>query len=154
MPQQPIAVFDANVIIPLSLVSGRSLSTRLLLRLKAAGHVVAISHELLEEVADKLRTKRALRKWLQLSDAEIEAFLTDLPTLLGYQLKRRHKRIPRVVTADPDDDKIIATAVAAKATYIVTEDRHLLDLGQYQGIKIMNRADFATELDRLGVPPA
>ena len=66
MPQQPIAVFDANVIIPLSLVSRRSLSTQLLLRLKAAGHIVAISRELLEEVADKMRTKKTLRKWLQL----------------------------------------------------------------------------------------
>ena len=45
-------------------------------------------------------------------------------------------------------------AVAAKAAYIVTEDRHHLDIGEHQGIKIMNRADFATELGRLGMPLA
>lgn len=148
----PVAVFDANVIIPLSLVSGRSRSTQLLLRLKAAGHVVAISQELLEEVAEKMRTKQTLRQWLRLSDAEIETFLTDLPTLLGYRLKRRLKKISRVVAADPDDDVVIATAVAAKAGYIVTEDPHLLDLGQYRGIQIMTREQFAAELDRLGLP--
>ncbi|MFV2073841.1 MAG: hypothetical protein ACC742_14465 [Thermoanaerobaculales bacterium] len=34
---------------------------------------------------------------------------------------------------------------------IVSEDKHLLDLKEYQGIKIMNRAQFETELNRLGV---
>jgi hypothetical protein len=34
----------------------------------------------------------------------------------------------------------------------VSEDKHLLDLKKYQGIKIMNREQFAVELDRLGMP--
>jgi len=46
---------------------------------------------------------------------------------------------------------IIAAALESKAEYIVSEDKHLLDLKEYQGIKIKNRVDFAAELDRLEV---
>jgi predicted nucleic acid-binding protein len=56
------------------------------------------------------------------------------------------------VPADSDDDHIIAAAVESHATYIVSEDRHLIDLAIYAGIKIRSRDAFSAELDRLGVP--
>jgi uncharacterized protein len=42
-----------------------------------------------------------------------------------------------VITDDPDDDEIIECAVAAVADVIVSGDKHLLRLGQYRGIRIM-----------------
>jgi len=42
-----------------------------------------------------------------------------------------------VVRADPDDNKILECAVASNASYIVSGDRHLLDLKEYSGIKII-----------------
>ncbi|MEJ5251006.1 MAG: PIN domain-containing protein [Armatimonadota bacterium] len=51
-----------------------------------------------------------------------------------------------VVTADPDDDKILECAVVGGATHIITGDRHLLSLGSYQNISIVNAADFLTLL--------
>ncbi len=49
--------------------------------------------------------------------------------------------VPHVVLADPDDDQVIATAVAANAVLIVSGDRHLLDLASHQGIRIVTPAD-------------
>jgi predicted nucleic acid-binding protein len=47
------------------------------------------------------------------------------------------------VPADPDDDKILECAAIGNATHIVSGDkRHLLPLGQFQGISIVNPADF------------
>jgi uncharacterized protein len=40
------------------------------------------------------------------------------------------------VPADPDDDKVLATAVAGQAHAIVTNDQHLLVLNPYRGIRI------------------
>jgi predicted nucleic acid-binding protein len=45
------------------------------------------------------------------------------------------------VTHDPDDDEVLACALAAKANLIVSGDRqHLLPLGNHQGIDIVTPA--------------
>lgn len=50
--------------------------------------------------------------------------------------------VPRVVDADPDDDHVIAAAVAARAALIVTGDRkHLLPIGSHRGIAIIEPAE-------------
>jgi predicted nucleic acid-binding protein len=60
--------------------------------------------------------------------------------VLGYAslaiTVRPHKIAP-VIKADPDDDKVLACAKTANAEIIVSGDTHLLDLNEYEGIKIM-----------------
>lgn len=46
------------------------------------------------------------------------------------------------VSRDPDDDKFIACAIDAKAVYIVSGDKDLLDIERYEGIEIITAADF------------
>src|SRR3954453_14132296 len=45
--------------------------------------------------------------------------------------------MPGAVPRDPDDDKIIACAVAAGAEYLVSRDHDLLSLGSYEGVTII-----------------
>lgn len=47
-----------------------------------------------------------------------------------------------VVQDDPDDDIVLGTATAGDADYIVTGDNHLLALGSFAGIPIVNPAHF------------
>jgi len=42
-----------------------------------------------------------------------------------------------VVEDDPDDDVIVACAVASEADYIVSYDPHLTELGEHRGIQIL-----------------
>jgi hypothetical protein len=149
MPEGHVVVFDTNVLIPLLLTASQS--TRLFLRLEAAGWRVAASPQIPQEVGEKVRRKESVRKWIRLSDEEIEVFLQEsLPDMVTVVQGVRNAH--GAVAADPTDDKIVAAALEAGAGYIISEDKHLLDLGEYRGIKIMSRDEFGAELDRLGVP--
>jgi predicted nucleic acid-binding protein len=54
--------------------------------------------------------------------------------------------VPRVVPDDPDDDHVMAAAVAAGADLIVSGDRHLLGVGTYRGIRILRPAEVLAEI--------
>jgi putative PIN family toxin of toxin-antitoxin system len=45
--------------------------------------------------------------------------------------------IPPTIIADPDDDHVLACALAADADLIVSGDKHLLGLKTFQGIEII-----------------
>jgi putative PIN family toxin of toxin-antitoxin system len=55
-------------------------------------------------------------------------------------------RLPGVI-ADPKDDKFIECAVAGEADLIVSGDRHLLELGSFEGIRIVTPAVFVSFLE-------
>jgi len=49
----------------------------------------------------------------------------------------------------PDDDMILATAIAGSAECIVTGDKDLLVMNEFQGVKIVSPKDFSElEVDR------
>lgn len=58
--------------------------------------------------------------------------------------------IPPTVVADPDDDAVLACALAAQAEAIVSGDSDLLSLKSFQGIPILTAAEL---LGRV-VPPS
>ncbi|MGH2470091.1 MAG: putative toxin-antitoxin system toxin component, PIN family [Chloroflexota bacterium] len=50
------------------------------------------------------------------------------------------------VSRDSKDDKFLATAVAAGANYLVSEDEDLLVLKNHQGVQVVNIAAFLAVL--------
>ena len=52
------------------------------------------------------------------------------------------QRTPRVVPDDPEDDKLVAVAVAAGASTLITNDRHLLTLDPHGPVRIVRPAEF------------
>jgi uncharacterized protein len=60
--------------------------------------------------------------------------------VLGYAslaITVRPQKIAPVIKADPDDDQVLACAKTANAEIIASGDSHLLDLNEYEGIKIL-----------------
>ena len=106
-----IVVFDSDVLIPMILPASRS--ARLYERLRVAGHKIAISPQILDEVREKLRTKKSVRDWLELSDKDIEQYLRDVPRLCV--LTQGLVEVRGVVTDDPKDDMVLAAAKEAGA---------------------------------------
>lgn len=127
-----VAVFDTNVL--LSGVGWKGKPHQCLELARAGAVEAVICAEILLELTEKLRDR------LQFTPERINATLTDLLAVLTV-VKIANQL--RVITTDPDDDKILECAVAASATHIVTGDRkHLLPLGHFQNIPIVTPAEF------------
>lgn len=47
-----------------------------------------------------------------------------------------------IIKDDPDDNKFIDCAVAGKADFIISQDKHLLTLKEFKGIKIVTPKEF------------
>jgi predicted nucleic acid-binding protein len=50
------------------------------------------------------------------------------------------------VCRDPKDDKFFACALAARAGYLVSEDRDILDVAEYRGIRTVSATQFLSIL--------
>jgi len=124
------AVFDTNVLVSSALKRGKP---RELWNSVLKGKItLAISSELLsefDEVVSRPRLKRYLRKHRL---AKFRRILLQNANV--YKIKTRFSQI----TPDPDDNIVLETAYSAKADYLVSGDKHLLDLREFKGIKIVS----------------
>jgi putative PIN family toxin of toxin-antitoxin system len=50
--------------------------------------------------------------------------------------------LPPVIRNDPTDDKFLEAAVAGNASHIISGDKHLLTLSEFQGIQILKPKGF------------
>ena len=55
-------------------------------------------------------------------------------------------KIEPIVLADPDDDAVLACAIAAQAEIVVSGDSHLLGLSAYRDIRILTAAELVTKV--------
>lgn len=51
-----------------------------------------------------------------------------------------------VIVTDPTDNKFLEAAIAGKVDFIVSGDNHLLDLGAFRGIPIINPRTFLDQI--------
>lgn len=133
-------VADTNVVVSGLLWRGPS---RQLLDAARQGSVeLFTSGPLLAELEEVLQREKFLNR---LAAARVQAH--DLVT--GYAALAaviQPATIEPVVFRDPDDDAVIACAVAAAATIIVSGDRDLLALKSHQQIEILKPAEFMARL--------
>ena len=129
---------DSNVLVSALQYGGKPLT---LLDMAQDGRIeLAISNEILRETLRVLRDKfHRTTEWLQESDSHLRAITTHISATEKVD----------VVMADPDDNRILECALAARSEAVVTGDRHLLVLGSFREIKIMRVGDF---LDAMEAP--
>lgn len=80
----------------------------------------------------------------QLSDEEIQQ---EVETVRYFAEFVDPEQEIKAVDADPDDDKFLEAAVAGDVDYLVSGDRHLLELDVFRGIDIVDPRAFADRLE-------
>ena len=93
---------------------------------------IVVSPDILAELEEKLVIKAKLsvaesREVIQTVEADAEVVAAS--------------PLPEPICRDPDDDLILAVALAARADAIVTGDQDLLVLVKFEGIPILNPRD-------------
>lgn len=131
-----IAVLDTNVFISFCL-SDRGAPAELLNRWYHDEFEIALSPPLLEELERVLEYPK-LQKVFRLSESERDTLITSLK---GSAVIVEPTHAVEIVR-DPDDNKLLECAQTAEANYIVSGDSHLLSLGSFQGIQIVDPTSF------------
>ena len=136
------AVVDASVLVSAFLFP-ESVPGRVVKLAYQGKYVLHLSPLLLDETRYALRSTR-LRAIHGRRDEAVLAWCTELQKL-GRLFTAP---LPEIgpVCRDPNDDHVIATALALNADVIVTGDKDLLALSQYRSIRILTARAFLTEL--------
>ncbi len=125
-------VFDTNIFIAAFLRPG--LSEELVDRLIDREFDLFSSPDLINELVETLREKPILTRYSQ------QDFINTVKRTvrLVYPTEK-----VLVIKRDPDDNRVLECALAAKAKLIVTLDKDLLDLKTWQGVTITHPKTFS-----------
>jgi putative PIN family toxin of toxin-antitoxin system len=135
-------VLDTNVFVS-SLLSRKGAPSKVLDEWRAGKYLLVTSPSIISEIRRVLTAPRIKKKY-RIGQQEIEQ-LIDL-------LKKEAVIVPGsasvkgVIPRDPEDHKFLACAMEAGADFIVSGDRHLLDLGERRGIAIITVQEFMKKL--------
>jgi len=133
------AVLDTNVLISGILWRGVPFN---LLRWAEEGRLqIYTSLEILSEVYRVLyypKFKQYIENQ-QASPGELFAKIVSLCTIIQVD------EIVKGVCSDTDDEKFLSCALAGNVEVLVSGDKHLLDLKQYQSVRILTAQEFYQE---------
>lgn len=145
-------VLDTNI---LARASRAGLARELLQNLRTGAHSYIVSPFIIAELSEVLRYDR-LRRMHRLDGAAIDQHVRDIAEGAVRIIDVSAFVVP-IVPDDPEDDLIIATAIAGQAEVICTLDRHLRhpDVQAYcaqHGIRIMTDVELLQLLRQMDTP--
>jgi putative PIN family toxin of toxin-antitoxin system len=125
------AVFDTNILF--SATGWRGKPFECVQRARSGEVQVLNCPELIEELAEKLEAR------LHFSADQVAETIADY---LGFLQVIQIPKVLMAVPRDPEDNMVLECAVEGHAQYIVSGDKHLLELKEYRGIRIIRPGDF------------
>jgi len=128
-------VFDTNIFI--SAFATEGICSVLLKRARLKEFELFVCPIIIKEIENVLKQKFKIKKEII---EEVVALIKEASTY--SDAKEKIEGICR----DKDDDLILSCAISAKANYIVSGDKDLLEIKQYKDIKIISPRDFEAML--------
>jgi len=135
-------VIDTNVIVS-GILSRQGATAEILNAWRERRFLLLSSPAIVAEIRAVLRYPRIHRKY-PLTDAEIDQVIS----LIEHDalLVPGSADVAGSVPADPKDEMFLACALEGQADVIVSGDHHLLDLGVFRDIPIINPRQFLDQL--------
>lgn len=125
-------VIDTNVLI--SGIIQKNGFPHKVVKLWEKGNLILVTSIPMIEEAKKVLNYPKIKGKFNLKDGEIKQTILNL---LKYSILIYNPPALNVIKEDPEDNKILSTAIEGRADYIVSGDSHLLRLKNYKGIKII-----------------
>ena len=122
-------VLDVNILVSSLISKGKP--RELWLKAVSGEFQLVLSRRIVEEFVEVISRPKFQR---YLGERDVLDFLEALST--RARIVRTRSRL-RIIREDPEDNNILAAAYDGRADYIVSGDRHLLGLGEFEGIKIL-----------------
>ena len=138
------AVVDTNLLVS-GLISPRAAPARIIDSWHKRKFILITSGEILKELQRVLTYPKIAKKY-HLDKRKVEEYLRGFSAFAKICLPT--KRLT-VIKDDPEDNKFIEVALFSGADFIVSGNHHLLDLGEYRGIKILTASQFLKELGKV-----
>lgn len=135
------AVIDSSVIVAALATPNPASASRVVLEAVAAGAVELVVTDELEAEYRRAVEHPQVRR--QAARVDRQAFVD---AVLATAERVEAVAAGGAVPADPGDDKVVAAVLAGLADFVVTLDRHLLDLAGPPGVVILRPGDFLREL--------
>lgn len=131
-------VIDTNVLISAIFWTGKP---KQLLNQVRLGRLTFLTSEILLAELRAILTREDKPFRLSAEEAEqVVAAMRDLAEIVQPQQRLS-------ICQDEDDNRVLECAVAGRAEWIITGDRHLLDLKSFRGISIVTVADFLSQYE-------
>lgn len=131
-----------TVVFVRALLNPRSYSGRILSEFTDRYSLV-VSRETITELVQVLRRPELTHKYKRLASISLEAIVERVARAEVVELSEIS-----AVVRDAKDDIFVATALAAQADFLVSEDRDLLVLGHRFGFEIVTTQTFIERMER------
>ena len=135
-------VIDTNLFVS-SIINKSGIPAKLLQAWQDHDFLLIISDQMLEEMRRVLQYPHIKNKY-NLKDDDIAKVID---TIERFAVVLHDVGGVDVISEDPDDNKVLACAIAAEADFIVSGDKHLLKLGKFEDIPIMTAKGFLKKME-------
>ncbi|PIQ70455.1 putative toxin-antitoxin system toxin component, PIN family [Candidatus Shapirobacteria bacterium CG03_land_8_20_14_0_80_40_19] len=132
------AVVDTNILVS-GLISPKASPAKIISLWRERKFVLVVSEKILEEVKRVLFYPKIFKKYSldkNLIDKYIKIFRAFAEVV-------EPKEKIRLIKTDESDNRFIEAAISANAGYLVSGDKHLLEIKKFQSIRIIKAEEFA-----------
>jgi len=135
------AVIDTNLIVS-GTAKSNTVPHRLVEGWRKKEYLLVTSIPILTEIKEVLDRKE-IQSHFFLKSEDIQEIMQRLST---QTIITPGSLVIDIIKDDPDDNKFISAAIEGNASYIISGDKHLLNIEEYQGIKILKARNFLEDV--------